>query len=76
MRVVVEEGWSQSATARQVKAAQQSVSRWVGEYRRWGSAGFAGLRRAGCKPLLDAAQRERLAPLLLEGSQAHGFPAL
>ena len=26
------------------------------------------------RPLLDAAQRERLTSLLLEGPQAHGFP--
>ena len=51
VRLVVEQGWSQSAAARQVKAAQQSVSRWVAEYRRRGSA---GLRRAGRNPLLDA----------------------
>ena len=36
VRLVVEQGWSQSAAARQVKAAQQSVSRWVAEYRRRG----------------------------------------
>ena len=62
VRLVVEQGWSQSVAARQVKAAQQSVSRWVDEYRRRGSA---GLRRAGRKPLLDAAQRRRLTALLL-----------
>ena len=35
---------------------------------------MAGLRRAGRKPLLDAAQRERLTALLLEGPEAHGSP--
>ena len=74
VRLVLEEGWSQSAAARQVKAAQQSVSRWVGEYRRRGSAGLRRAGRAGRKPLLDAAQRERLTALLLEGPEAHGFP--
>ena len=47
------------------------MSRWLGEYRRRGSA---GLQRAGRKPLLDAAQRQRLTALLLEGPEAHGFP--
>ena len=65
VRLVVEEGWSQSAAARQVKAAQQSVSRWVAEYRRRGAAGLRQAGRAGRKPLLDAAQRERLTALLL-----------
>ena len=74
VRLVVEEGWSQSAAARQVKAAQQSVSRWVGECRRQGGAGLRRAGRAGRKPLLDAAQRERLTALLLEGPEAHGFP--
>ena len=74
VRLVVEEGWSQSAAARQVKAAQQSVSRWVGEYRRRGGAGLRRAGRAGRKPLLDAAQRERLTALLLEGPEAHGYP--
>ena len=74
VRLVVEEGWSQSAAARQVKAAQQSVSRWVAEYRRRGAAGLRQAGRAGRKPLLDAAQRERLTALLLEGPEAHGFP--
>ena len=74
VRLVVEQGWSQSAAARQVKAAQQSVSRWVAEYRRRGSAGLRRAGRAGRKPLLDAAQRERLTALLLEGPEAHGFP--
>ncbi|MCY4587886.1 MAG: helix-turn-helix domain-containing protein [Bryobacterales bacterium] len=46
VRLVLEEGWSQSAAARQVKAAQQSVSRWVGEYRRRGSAGLRRARHA------------------------------
>ena len=74
VRLVVEQGWSQTAAARQVKAAQQSVSRWVGEYRRRGAAGLRRAGRAGRKPRLDAALRERLAPLLLEGPEAHGFP--
>ena len=74
MRLVVEEGWSQSAAARQVKAAQQSVSRWVGEYRRRGNAGLRRAGRAGRKPQLDAAQQQRLTALLLDGPEAHGFP--
>ena len=65
---------SQSEAARRVKAAQQSVSRWVGEHRQQGAAGLTKAGRAGRKPLLDAAQLERLASLLLEGPEAHGFP--
>ncbi len=74
VRLVVEEGLSQSEAARRVKAAQQSVSRWVGEHRRRGPAGLRKAGRAGRKPLLDATQLERLASLLLEGPEAYGFP--
>ena len=74
VRLVLEEDWSQSQAARRVKAAQQSVSRWVGEYRARGAAGLRQAGRAGRKPLLDAAQLERLASLLLQGPEAHGFP--
>ena len=74
VRLVVEQGWSQSEAARRVQAAQQSVSRWVSEHRERGSAGLRQAGRAGRKPLLDAAQRERLPALLLQGPEAHGFP--
>ena len=43
-------------------------SEWRRQYREQGAAGL------GRKPLLDAAQRERLTSLLLEGPEAHGFP--
>ncbi len=74
VRLVVEKGWSQSEAARRVKAAQQSVSRWVGEHRERGAAGLRQAGRAGRKPRLDAAQLERLESQLLQGPAAHGFP--
>ena len=74
VRLVLEQDWSQSQAARRVQAGQQSVSRWVGEYRARGAAGLRQAERAGRKPLLDAAQLERLLSLLLEGPEAHGFP--
>ena len=73
VRLVLEQDWSQSQAARRVQAGQQSVSRWVGEYRARGAAGLRQAERAGRKPLLDAAQLERLLSLLLEGPEAHGF---
>ena len=74
VRLVVEEGWSQGAAARRVKAAPQSVSRWVGAYRQRGEAGLRQAGRAGRKPRLEATQLQRLTSLLLEGPAAHGFP--
>jgi len=73
VRLVLEQDWSQSQAARRVQAGQQSVSRWVGEYRARGAAGLRQAERAGRKPLLDAVQLERLVSLLLQGPEAHGF---
>ncbi len=71
---LVEQGCSQSETARRLKVARQSVSEWLRRYRRDGEAGLRQAGRAGRKPLLDPAQLERLEALLLEGPEAQGFP--
>ncbi len=71
---LLDQGHNQSETARRLKVARQTVSAWRRQYREQGAAGLRQARRAGRKPLLDAAQRERLTSLLLEGPQAHGFP--
>ena len=68
---LLDEGLNQSETARRLKVARQTVSVWRRHYLQQGPA---GLRRAGRKPLLDAAQRQRLTALLLKGREAHGFP--
>ena len=73
VRLVVDKGLSQSEAARRVKAAQQSVSRWVSEHGERGAAGLRAAGRAGRKPRLDAMQLERLQAMLLEGPEAHGF---
>ncbi len=74
VRLVVEEGLSQSEAARRVKAAQQSVSRWVSEHGERGATGLRQAGRAGRKPLLHATQLERLEQMLLQGPEAHDFP--
>ena len=71
---LLDQGHNQSETARRLKVARQSVSEWRRQYREQGAAGLRKAGRAGRKPLLDAAQRERLTSLLLEGPEAHGFP--
>ncbi|MDE0293498.1 MAG: winged helix-turn-helix domain-containing protein [Bryobacterales bacterium] len=68
---LLDQGLNQSETARRLKVSRQTVSEWRRQYQRQGAA---ALRRAGRKPLLNAAQRERLVTLLLEGPEAHGFP--
>ena len=71
---LLHQGHNQSETARRLNVARQTVSEWRRQYREQGAAGLRQAGRAGRKPLLDAAQRERLTSLLLEGPQAHGFP--
>ena len=71
---LLDQGLNQCETARRLKVARQTVSAWRRQYRRQGVAGLRRAGRAGRKPLLDAAQRERLTALLLEGPEAHGFP--
>ncbi len=71
---LLDQGCNQSETARRLKVARQSVSEWRRQYREHGTAGLLKAGRAGRKPLLDAARRQRLVSLLLEGPEAHGFP--
>ena len=71
---LLDQGHNQSETARRLKVARQTVSEWRRQYREHGPAGLRRAGRAGRKPLLDTAQRERLTSLLLEGPEAHGFP--
>lgn len=71
---LLDQGYNQSETARRLKVARQTVSEWRRQYLRYGPAGLRKAGRAGRKPLLEAAQLQRLASLLLEGPEAHGFP--
>lgn len=71
---LLKRGFNQSETARRLKVARQTVSQWARQYREQGQAGLRQAGRAGRKPLLDAAELERLEALLLEGPEAHGFP--
>lgn len=71
---LLKRGINQSETARRLKVARQTVSQWARQYREQGQAGLRQAGRAGRKPLLDAAELERLEALLLEGPEAHGFP--
>ncbi len=71
---LLDQGYNQSQTARRLKVARQTVSEWLRQYRQQGAAGLRRAGRAGRKPLLDAAQLQRLVALLLQGPEAHGFP--
>ena len=71
---LLDHGHNQSETARRLKVARQTVSAWRRQYRQQGPAGLRRAGRAGRKPRVDAAQLQRLASLLLQGPEAHGFP--
>ena len=58
---LLHQGHNQSETARRLNVARQTVSEWRRQYREQGAAGLRQAGRAGRKPLLDAAQRERLS---------------
>jgi transposase len=74
IRLIVDEGLSQSEAARRVGAAQQSVNGWVKRYREEGRTGLVKAPRAGRPRMLSEEQRTELETLLLEGPEAHGFP--
>ena len=57
---LLDQGLNQSETARLLKVARQTVSAWRRQYRQQGFEALRRAGRAGRKPLLDAAQRERL----------------
>jgi len=64
---------NQSEVARRVHVCRQTVSRWAEEYQ---SAGWEALKsagRAGRKPELSEADRERLQELLLQGPEKLGY---
>ena len=71
---LLDQGLNQSETARRLQVARQTVSVWRRQYLQQGPTALRRAGRSGRKPLLDAAQRERLTALLLEGPEAHGFP--
>lgn len=71
---LLDQGLNQSETARRLKVARQTVGEWRRQYLAEGPEALRHPGRAGRKPLLDEAQRERLTALLLEGPEAHGFP--
>lgn len=58
-------GLNQSETARRVKVVRQTVARWAKEFRVGGKLAMKKAGRAGRKPRLTEADRQRLQQLLL-----------
>lgn len=66
-------GARQADIVHRLRVSRQTASRWYQAWRQDGEAGLRGAGRAGRKPRLDAAARDRLEAALLEGPTAWDF---
>ena len=64
---------NQSEVARRVNVCRQTVSRWVDEFQTGGKEALKKADRAGRKPELTEADRQRLQELLLKGPERLGY---
>ncbi len=64
---------NQSEVARRLHVCRQTVSRWADEFRSGGREALKGSGRAGRKPELSEADRDRLQQLLLQGPEKLGY---
>jgi transposase len=64
---------NQSEVARRLRVCRQTVSRWVDEFKTGGKNALRKAERAGRKPELTEADRERLGELLLKGPEKLGY---
>jgi transposase len=70
---LLKQGYNQSDVARRVKVCSQTVSRWARVVSAEGETALKTVGRAGRRPLLDEAERERLTVWLLEGPERLGY---
>jgi len=73
VRLVEKRDLNQSEVARRLRVCRQTVSRWVDEFKAGGKDALKKAGRAGRKPELTDADRERLGELLLEGPEKLGY---
>jgi len=64
---------NQSEVARRLKVCRQTVSRWMDDLRTGGQDALQQAGRAGRKPELSEADRERLQELLLQSPEQLGY---
>ena len=64
---------NQSEVARRLHVCRQTVSRWAEELWTGGREALKGAGRAGRKPELTEADRDRLQELLLQGPEKLGY---
>jgi transposase len=73
IRLLERNDLNQSEVARRVNVCRQTVSRWVDEFQTGGKEALKKADRAGRKPELTEADRQRLQELLLEGPERLGY---
>lgn len=73
VRLVEKRDLNRSEVARRLRVCRQTVSRWVDEFKAGGKDALKKAGRAGRKPDLTDADRERLGELLLEGPEKLGY---
>ena len=67
------QGATQAEVARRLSVSRTTALRWYRAWRRAGEAGLRGAGRAGRKPRMSEAQRERMHQALIEGPLACGY---
>jgi transposase len=73
VRLLAKSDLNQSEVARRVRVCRQTVSRWVEELKAGGKVALKRAGRAGRKPELSEADRERLQELLIQGPEKLGY---
>lgn len=68
-----EQGHPQAEIVRRFHVSRPTAHRWYQAWRRRGATGLKGAGRAGRKPRLSSADRQRLEAALLRGARAWGF---
>lgn len=70
---LLDQGMKGAQVARTLDVSRAAVTRWRQAYEKHGPAGLAAKPHPGARPRLSAAQRRRLARLLLKGPRRHGY---
>lgn len=73
VRLLEKSDLNQSEVARRLQVCRQTVNRWADEFRAGGPEALNKAGRAGRRPGLTAADRERLQELLLQGPERLGY---
>jgi transposase len=70
---LLDKGLNQSEVARRIKVARQTVARWVAQRRLSGDSALKMAGRAGRRPRLNPADRQRLIESLRQGPESIGY---